>query len=80
MTRLTIVVFLLTLAIVLRTVEVDAGPLDDPEQALQGLLSGDKVHDRGLVAAFQRGYQRGLEDAKAECQAEVAKALAQCKK
>ena len=80
MIRLTTVVPLLTLAITLQTVNVDAGPLDDPEQALQGLLSGDKVHDRGLVAAFQRGYQRGLEDGRTECQAEVAKALAQCKK
>lgn len=39
------------------------------QQALQGLLTGDKVQDRLLIEAFQRGYQRGLEDAQRQCKA-----------
>ena len=34
----------------------------DAQQALQGLLTGDKISDRALVDAFQRGYKRGRED------------------
>jgi hypothetical protein len=42
----------------------------DARQALQGLLTGDTMIDRGLIEAFQRGYQRGRDD---EAQASKAK-------
>jgi hypothetical protein len=52
----------------------------DPQQALQGLLTGDKAGDRIIVEAFQRGYQRGAEDSQRQCRADIARALKECKK
>lgn len=43
------------------------------QQALQGLVTGDKVQDRLLADAFQRGYQRGIEDTQRQCKAEIAR-------
>jgi hypothetical protein len=50
------------------------------QQALQGLLTGDKTRDRIITEAFQRGYQRGLEDSQRQCKADIAKAISDCKK
>ena len=52
------------------------------QQALQGLLTGNKVQDRALAEAFQRGYQRGGEDARTQCEIttrQLSKHLAQLK-
>jgi hypothetical protein len=51
-----------------------------PEEALQGLLTGDKLHDRALAEALKRGYLRGLNDAQRQCKADMAKALSECKR
>jgi hypothetical protein len=51
-----------------------------PEEALQGMLTGDKLQDRALAEALRRGYRRGFEDAQRQCQAEITKALSECKR
>ena len=51
-----------------------------PEEALQGLLTGDKMNDRALAEALKRGYRRGFDDAQRQCKADMAKALAECKR
>jgi hypothetical protein len=77
----------LILLMTLQAVSTKAGPLNDPQQALQDILTGNKSYDRGLVEAFQRGYQRGLEDGRSECQTKLREAqtklsdaLSQCRK
>jgi hypothetical protein len=54
--------------------------MPNPQQALQGLLTGDKLRDRMVTEAFQRGYQRGVEDSQLRCKAEIAKVASDCKK
>lgn len=51
-----------------------------PEQVLRGLLTGDKLRDRMVIEAFQRGYQRGLQDSKSQCDAEITKISRDCQK
>ena len=57
-----------------------AQQVGDAQQGLQGLLTGDRVRDRGLIEAFQRGYQRGIEQAERQCKIETAKIVNECKK
>jgi hypothetical protein len=51
-----------------------------PEEALQGLLTGDKLHDRALGEALKRGYLRGFNDAQQQCKVDIAKAVSECKR
>jgi ribosome modulation factor len=75
-----VVYLVLLFALLIAPAICHAQQATDPQQALQGLLTGDKARDRGLIQAFQRGYQRGLEDSQQQCKAEMAKAMSDCKK
>ena len=57
-----------------------AQQVPDPRQPLQDLRTGDELRDRMVKDAFERGYQRGVEDSQARCKAEIAKAVKDCKK
>ena len=50
------------------------------EEALQGLLTEDKLQNRALAEALKRGYLRGFDDAQRQCKAEMAKAKAEMAK
>jgi hypothetical protein len=80
--RLNIKVAATVLALIAPAISDAQQPLtvQQSQQALQGLLTGDKVQDRVLAEAFKRGYQRGLEDIQRQCKAQIVQATNDCKK